>query len=148
MLQLEQEALATHEKEQATRRIKAWKDSMHGGVQAVSAWVRRKRAPPIQPTVMLETGAVGSMREATAAIKSRWQCLWRAHAASNEERDSLAKDMAQFFPAETHEIEWTPPSLEAITNQVRKASSGAGPCGWHGQEIRHLPFEALEASTS
>ena len=134
--QAEQERLDTR------RRLKNWKNRMcQGTFGDLGRWIRNQKQACFGVTLYSPKGDAHDRIQAAEMIHDFWTSIWKE---SNIDVQEAAANLRRQFGQDRRQLQWTPLSLEALEQSVRKAKGSGGADGWDGDELRFTPPAAVK----
>ena len=133
-------------KSEKQRRLSLWRKKMLHSPGALGAWLKAKQDPGVH-TLKSPDGCSETLNEASRYIHSFWTDCWAHHAKYKPSDDNIFETLKAGLP-EGPFFTPEPPSLEEVVATARRMKSSAGPDGWAGHEICHLPAESLSVLRS
>ena len=121
-------------------RLAAWRQSMTHDIRSVSRWLHSKSHPNVFSVTNPQGRRSETLSEAAAFIHQYWFDFWQNHHAPPE--DQISAHLRQGLPA-IHPTEFPDLEIEHVTSIFRKQRGSAGPDGWTGSELSHLPDAAI-----
>ena len=123
------------------RRLASWRQCMTQDIRSVSRWLHSKSQSNVFSVTNPQGRRSESLSEAAAFIHQYWVDFWQNHHTPPE--DQITAHLRQGLPT-IHPTEFPDLETEHVISIFRKQRGSAGPDGWSGSELSHLPDAAIE----
>ena len=134
--------LRTLESNQRRDALKAWKNFILHEPSGMGTWLRQRELVPVNEVRGLGR-SVHHAKEVVALVTKYWEEFWASAQERGPDTEFICATLERNALRDVAGIQWEPPTLQLLERTVRKAKGAAGPDGWAGKELRHLPLEAL-----
>ena len=135
----------TQAKREKGAAITRWRRRLLSEPKALGRWLQSKAASAPH-SLKSAAGQVSSSALAGAGyIRDYWIDFWSEQERTKPDDDEVFQRLRAGIPAPKHnrEVDLTAPSPELLLKVARTMRGAAGPDGWSGPELSHLPLEAL-----
>ena len=117
-----------------------WRDFILHDPSGLGRWLRQREMASEAVQVQFNEKVESSPMAVGALIFDFWRQFWGDY----DEQAELRRDrLLRQYAAEAHDFEWVDPSIEDLFQIVRKAKGSGSVDGWSGDEIRHIPADAI-----
>ena len=110
-------------------------------IRSVSRWLHSKSHSNVFSVTNPQGRRSESLSEAAAFIHQYWVDFWQNHHTPPE--DQITAHLRQGLPT-IHPTEFPDLETEHVISIFRKQRGSAGPDGWSGSELSHLPDAAID----